>query len=93
MRTDRGFCSKESLQFLCGEQVDFVIRLPKSHKIFHTFVAQAKNIENVKNAVQCGERAVFIKSYKSLIYGHSMYVNVVFDASKRGKDTPCILRN
>jgi transposase len=90
---DAGFCSKENLQFMCSEQINFVTRLPKSHKIFSKLVKQAGRIETPANAVQYGDRIVFIKSKKTTLYDHEMYIHVILDPSKKGKDINCILKN
>jgi transposase len=90
---DAGFCSKENLQFLCSEQINFITRLPKSHKIFKEFVKQAGAIENTSSAVQYGDRIVFIKSKQTVVYEQKMYVHVILDPSKKSKDTQCILKD
>ena len=90
---DAGFCSKENLQFMCEEQINFVTRLPKSHKIFNDHIKYTGTIESTINAVQYGDRVVFIKSKETVVYGHEMYVHVIFDHSKKNKDTHCIFKN
>ncbi len=90
---DAGFCSKENLQFMCEEQINFITRLPKSHKIFGEYVEEAGNIESRSNAVQYGERIVFVKSQKAKVYGHEMYVHVILDPGKKSKDIKYILKD
>jgi transposase len=90
---DAGFCSKENLQFMCKESIDFLTRLPKSHKIFHDIVKKESNIASSANAVKYGDRAVFIKSKKLEIYGHEIYAHVILDPSKKAKDINMILKS
>ena len=90
---DAGFCSKENLQFMCDEKINFVTRLPKSHKIFSGFVDAASDIESAINVIQYGDRVVFVKSQKAIVYDHEMYVYVILDPSKKGKDINYILKN
>lgn len=90
---DAGFCSRENLEFLCSESIDFITRLPKSHKIFTSLVRGAKEIEAVKNAVKYGDRVVFVKTEKIRPYGDEMYAHIIFDPSKKNKDTHIILRD
>ncbi|MDX1917058.1 MAG: transposase [Rickettsiaceae bacterium] len=90
---DAGFCSKENLQFMCASQINFITRLPKSHKIFGEYIRATCDMENRSNAVQYGERIVFIKSYKTKVYGYDMYVHVILDPSKKSKDIKCILKD
>jgi transposase len=90
---DAGFCSKETLQFMCLEQINFITRLPKSHKVFGDLIEQAGQIEASANAVKYGDRIVFIKSKKTNLYGHEIYIHVILDPSKKSKDTHLILKN
>lgn len=90
---DAGFCSKENLQFMCQEKINFITRLPKSHKVFDTLVKEAGVMEKGKNAVKYGERFVFIKSKKVNLYDHEMYAHVILDPSKKSQDTKWILKN
>lgn len=90
---DAGFCSKENLQFMCSEDINFVTRLPKSHKIFHHFVDESKGVESAGNAVQYGDRVVFVRTKKATVYDHAMYIHVILDPSKKSKDTNIIMRD
>jgi transposase len=90
---DAGFCSKENLQFMCEEGINFITRLPKSHKVFSEFVQEAAGIETAANAVKYGDRVVFIKSKRATLYDHEIYVHVILDPSKKGKDTNMILKD
>ena len=90
---DAGFYSKENLQFMCSEDINFVTRLPKSHKIFHDFVNETKDIESAENAVQYGDRVVFVQSKKATVYDHEIYIHVILDPSKKSKDTNIIMKD
>jgi len=90
---DAGFCSKENLQFMCKEEINFITRLPKSHKAFGEFVQEAVGIEAAANAVKYGDRVVFVQSKKTILYDHEIYVHVILDPSKKGKDTNIILKD
>lgn len=90
---DAGFCSKENLQFMCKERIDFITRLPKSHKIFSEIIDEIGHIESSGNACQYGERVIFIKSIKKNVYGHELCVHVIFDPSKKNKDVKFIFKD
>mgnify|MGYP002630739033 CR=1 FL=1 len=91
---DAGFCSKENLQFMCTEQINFITRLPKSHKVFNELVKSSKYMmETSKNAITYGERVVFIKSKKVQLYGHEIYAHIILDPNKKAKDTNLLLKN
>ncbi len=90
---DAGFCSKENLQFMCAEGIDFITRLPKSHKAFNDLTAQAGRMEVISNAIKYGDRVVFVKSKKVKLYDNEIYAHIILDPSKRGKDTNIILKD
>lgn len=90
---DAGFCSKENLQFMCQEKINFITRLPKSHKAFDELVKEAGFMEKGENAIKYGERFVFAKSKKIRLYDHEIYAHVILDPGKKSKDTNLILKN
>lgn len=90
---DAGFCSKENLQFMCEENIDFITRLPKSHGVFGEIVSEIENIESASNATLYGERVVFIKSTKRKIYGNELYAHVILDPTKKNKDIKFIFKD
>lgn len=90
---DAGFCSKENIQFLGTEEIDFVTRMPKSHKVFGEFVRKVGQMEEAANVVHYGERIVFVKTEKVTLYGVELYVHVIFDPAKKSKDVQGIFRD
>jgi len=90
---DAGFCSKANLQFMCQEKIDFITRLPKSHKAFGELVQEAGIMEESRYAIRYGERFVFIKSQKITLYNNELYAHVILDPTKKSKDTSLILKN
>ena len=79
---------------MCTEKINFITRLPRSHKVFYELVKQTKYMmESSKNAVTYGDRVVFIKSKKVNLYDHDMYAHVFLDPSKKAKDTNLLLKN
>ncbi len=90
---DAGYCSKENLKYMCKEEVDFVTRLPRSHKIFFELVDEIKLEESVTSAVQYGDRVVFIASKESTIYGEKMFAHIILDPSKKAKDMNITLKD
>lgn len=53
----------------------------------------AKTEESHKNAIQYGERIVFIKSMEATIYDQNLYAHVILDPNKKAKDTQLLLRD
>lgn len=90
---DAGFCSKENLQFMRQEGMDFITRLPKQHKAFQELIQEAGPMESSANAVKYSERVVFAKSKKVTLYGVILYSHVIIDPSKKAKDTNVLLKD
>lgn len=91
---DAGFCSRDNLQFLCKEKVNFITRLPRAHsKAFNELVGNAKKMEISANAVKYGDRVVFIKSKEINLYDCKLYAYIILDPSKKNKDTQTALRD
>ena len=78
---------------MCAEEMDFITRLPKSHKIFHEIIKQAGEMESSANAVKYGDRVTFLKSQNLNIYDNEIYAHIILDPSKKGKDTNMILKD
>ena len=90
---DAGYCSKDNLIYLCKEKIDFLTRLPKSHGIFYTLIDDIQCTESHANAVQYGERVIFIKSKEATIYGEKLYAHVILDHCTKLKDTTKALKD
>jgi transposase len=90
---DAGFCSKENLQFMCDQELDFITRLPKSHNIFFTLIDEIKVTESMAKLVRYGDRIVFIESKEVDVYGNKMFVHVILDPSKKAKDMNMAMKN
>lgn len=91
---DAGFCSKENLQFMCQEQINFVTRLAKTHRVFTELIEEAAGaMELSKNAICYADKVVFIKSRQLNLYGHQVYVHIVMDPAKKSRDRHSLLKN
>lgn len=84
---DAGYFSENNIKFLCERRVNFLSRMPKSRLAFQQLVGDAQGIENPNNAVQYGNRVVFIESKEVDLYGYKMFVYVILDPEKKAKDT------
>jgi transposase len=89
---DAGYCSKENIIYMWEENIDFVTRLPKSHKIFFELINEVNLTESYGYAIKYGDRIVFIESLEKEIYGHKMFAHIILDPYKKAKDTNIILK-
>lgn len=84
---DAGYFSEDNIDYLCSNDINFVTRMPKSRKQFKQLVDETNNIEARVNAVQYGNRVVFIMSQEIDLYGHKMFAHIILDPYKKAKDT------
>lgn len=68
-------------------KINFISRMPKSRKVFAELIAKHKrNLEEMSNATQYGDRVVFMKSVKIKLYGYKMFAHIILDPDKKAKD-------
>lgn len=90
---DAGFCSKANLTLMCQEQINFITRLPKSHRAFSDLVKEAEVIETSEHAIKYLDRVVFIQSKHVELYEQKVHAYIILDPSKKGRDTQEILKD
>lgn len=90
---DAGYFSESNIKFLCERGVNFLSRMPKSRAAFQQLVGDAQGIENANNAVQYGNRVVFIETKEVDLYGYKMFLYVILDPEKKAKDTKLMFLN
>lgn len=84
---DAGYFSETNITYLCQMKINFISRMPKSRKVFAELVAKHKrNLEEMSNATQYGDRVVFMKSVKIKLYGYKMFAHIILDPDKKAKD-------
>ncbi len=84
---DAGYFSENNITYLCKSKISFISRMPKSRKVFCELVKKHKrNLEDIKNSVQYGDRVVFMKSVKISLYGYKMFAHIILDPDKKAKD-------
>ncbi len=84
---DAGFCSEGNIQSLYKKDIDFLMRLPASRRIFKDAIREhSKSLESLENIVAYGKRSLFAKTVKTDLYGSSGYVYLILDPSKKAKD-------
>ena len=84
---DAGYFSESNITYLCQTKINFISRMPKSRKAFVELVTKYKrNLEDMNNALQYGDRVVFMKSVKIKLYGYKMFAHIILDPDKKAKD-------
>lgn len=84
---DAGYFSESNITYLCQSEINFISRMPKSRKAFVELVTKHKHdLEDMKNAIQYGDRAVFMKSVSIELYGYKMFAHIILDPDKKAKD-------
>jgi len=90
---DAGYCSATNIEYLCGQKISFITRLPRSNNLFKNLIDQIENIELKANAVQYGERMLFVKTQKIEISDRKLFAHVILDPYKKANDTHGLLKN
>lgn len=84
---DAGYFSKENIQELQKENIDFVTRLPSSRSLYKNLMREeGLNIESPKNILQYGTRALFAFSKKITLYDKEAYAHIIMDPCRKGKE-------
>lgn len=84
---DAGFFSRENIEGLKGEGIEFLIRMPSSRKLYkRLIIEEGKELERYENAVRYGKRALFIKEKEVEIYGKRGYAYIVLDPERKGRE-------
>ena len=84
---DAGYCSESNIVTLYEENIDFLMRLPSSRKIYTNIIQNhVKDLECLGNSSMSGKRSLFIKAIKTDVYGREGYVYAILDPTKKAKD-------
>ncbi len=91
---DAGFYSKDNIKELNSKEIDFLTRLPSSTKLYKDLIKDAMpDIESFKNAVKYGDRILFVKRKKVILFGKDGYAYIVLDPERKGRETKKLLIN
>ncbi len=89
---DAGFYSKDNIKELNSKEIDFLTRLPSSTKLYKDIIKDAMpDIETFKNAVKYGDRILFVKRKKVILFGKDGYAHIVLDPERKGRETKKLL--
>lgn len=84
---DAGFFSEDNIKELYEEEIPFLIRLPASRKLYKQLVREEfSELERFRNAVRYGERALFIKQRKVVLFGKEVYAHIILDPERKGRE-------
>lgn len=84
---DAGFFSEDNILELYEQKINFLTRLPSLRTIYKELItSEVKNIERYENAVQYGERALFIKQKKINLFGKDAFAYIVLDPERKGRE-------
>ncbi|MGC8700210.1 MAG: transposase [Thermoplasmata archaeon] len=82
---DAGYYSLENLRDFYFMGIDFLMRLPAKTELYKEMI-EIKDLEKKENAVIYGERVLFIKREKRKIDENDLYVYVILDPERRGRE-------
>ena len=92
---DAGYCSEKNIKLLKDNNIDFLMRLPKSRRLYKEVIdATASSLETLDNAVVYNGRSLFIAQQEVELpglEGEKGYVYAILDPQKRAKDIQRLL--
>ena len=83
---DAGFFSEENISLLASEGIDFLIRVPANRSLYRELMESVEKIEEPENAVIYGERALFISEREFSFAGRKVFLYLVLDPERRGRE-------
>ena len=89
---DAGFFSKDNIKGLYAKKIQFLTRLPATTKLYKKLIKEeSRRLERFRNAVRYGKRALFIKRRTVELFGKKVYVNIILDPERKGRETRKLL--
>ena len=83
---DAGFFSEGNIKSMMEKKIDFLMRVPANRVIYHDLVESAADTENPGKAVKYGNRIMFISSSKTEFANHNVFMHIVLDPERRGRE-------
>ena len=85
---DAGFFSEENIKELYENKIDFLIRLPSIRTLYNDLIkTELTNLESLGNIVRYGKRGMFIKQKEVDLFGRKVFVHIVLDPERKGRET------
>lgn len=85
---DAGYCSAENIGLLRESQIDFLMRLPASRRLYKEMIqTHAKELDAFSHMVPYGKRSLCVKSIQvENLYGQIGYLHMILDHHRKAKD-------
>ena len=83
---DAGFFSEGNIKSMMEKKIDFLMRVPANRVIYHDLVESAADTENPGKAVKYGNRIMFISSTMTEFANHNVFMHIVLDPERRGRE-------
>lgn len=85
---DAGFFSEENIQDLYRNKINFLTRFPAERILYKQLInEEAPSLEQRLNVTRYGERMLFIKQKEVELFGHKMFVHIVLDPVRKGRES------
>lgn len=85
--TDAGYFSEDNIIDLYNKKIDFLMRMPSGRKLYKELIkTETHDLESRKYAVKYGKRGLFIKCKKVKLHNKNIYMYLVEDPTRRGKE-------
>jgi hypothetical protein len=84
---DAGYYSKSNIEELFANEISFLTRLPAGRVLHKTLIEEhSQTLEDAKNLVIYGKRALYIKCVEVDLFGHKGFAYIACDIKRKGNE-------
>jgi len=84
---DAGYYSKSNIRELYANEISFLTRLPAGRVLHKTLIDENNHtLEDAKNLVVYGKRALYIKCVEVDLFGHKGFAYIACDVKRKGNE-------
>ena len=84
---DAGYYSEDNIKELFEKNISFLTRLPSNRVMYKTLITeQSSELEDAKNLVIYGKRALYIKCVEADLFGYKGFAYIACDIKRKGDE-------
>jgi hypothetical protein len=80
---DAGYCSEKNVSELYDSNIPFLIRLPNNALAKELIKKYGKDVRGINNALEYGDRLLFMKRVSVELFGHDGYAYIAIDFGRQ----------
>jgi transposase len=84
---DAGYYSEDNIKDLFTKEISFLTRLPANRVLHKSLIKEhAQTLEDAKNLVVYGKRALYVKCVEVDLFGHTGFAYIICDIKRKGNE-------